>query len=41
LVGYGLDHLLGVSWIRWVGVLIGAFGGVYLVFLHMRQTHQK
>lgn len=41
LVGYGLDHLLGTSWIRWVGVLLGAFGGVYLVFLHMRQSHQK
>ncbi|MFW0168839.1 hypothetical protein [Rothia sp. P4278] len=38
LVGYGLDHLLGTSWIVWAGAAIGAFGGIYLVFIHMQQS---
>ncbi|MDO4898668.1 MAG: hypothetical protein Q3965_05095 [Rothia sp. (in: high G+C Gram-positive bacteria)] len=41
LIGYGLDHLLKTSWIVWAGALVGAFGGIYLVFLHMRQSHHK
>lgn len=38
LVGYGLDHLLGTTWIVWAGAAIGAFGGIYLVFIHMQQS---
>lgn len=38
LVGYGLDHLLGTTWIVWAGVAVGAFGGIYLVFIHMQQS---
>lgn len=37
LVGYGLDHLLGTTWLAWVGGFVGAFGGIYLVFIHMQQ----
>lgn len=38
LVGYGLDRLFGTSWIVWIGALIGAFGGFYLVYYHMRNS---
>lgn len=38
LVGYGLDHLLGTTWIVWAGAAIGAFGGIYLVFIHLQQS---
>lgn len=38
LVGYGLDHLLDTTWIVWAGAAIGAFGGIYLVFIHMQQS---
>ena len=36
LVGYGLDRLLGTHWIVWIGVVVGAFGGFYLVYYHMK-----
>lgn len=38
LVGYGLDRLIGTSWLVWVGVLIGAFGGFYLVYYYMKKA---
>ena len=37
LIGFGLDSLLGTSWIVWVGVLVGVCGGLYLVYIHMSQ----
>ena len=39
LVGYGLDLLFGTRWIVWLGALIGAAGGFYLVYYHMQ--HRK
>ncbi len=44
LVGFGLDKLFGTTWIVWVGALIGAFGGFYLVYYHMssnNSTHKR
>ncbi len=41
LVGFGLDHLFGTSWIVWAGALIGALGGFYLVYHHMREQHKS
>lgn len=38
LVGYGLDMLIGTHWLVWVGVLIGAFGGFYLVYYYMKKS---
>lgn len=32
LVGYGLDRLMGTAWLVWAGVLVGAFGSLYLVY---------
>lgn len=40
LVGWGLDQMLGTRWIVWLGAGIGAFAGIYLVYLHMRQGSQ-
>ncbi|WP_421082881.1 hypothetical protein [Rothia nasimurium] len=37
LVGYGLDHLLNTTWIVWAGAAVGAFGGVYLVYIHLQR----
>lgn len=39
LVGFGLDKLFGTTWIVWVGALIGAFGGFYLVYYYMSQSN--
>lgn len=35
LVGYGLDHLFQTQWLVWAGGVLGACGGIYLVFIHM------
>lgn len=40
LVGYGLDHLLGTSWLVWLGGAVGAFGGIYLVYIHLTQANK-
>lgn len=32
-VGWGLDHLVGTSFLVLLGVLLGAFTGVYLVYV--------
>ncbi|MDO4252596.1 MAG: AtpZ/AtpI family protein [Rothia sp. (in: high G+C Gram-positive bacteria)] len=40
LVGYGLDRLLGTSWIVWLGLVVGACGGFYLVYYHMQNSNK-
>ena len=35
-IGFGLDWLLGTTWLVWAGGLLGASAGVYLVYVHMR-----
>lgn len=40
LVGYGLDHLLDTSWLVWLGGAVGAFGGIYLVYIHLTQANK-
>ncbi|WP_237187982.1 hypothetical protein [Rothia nasimurium] len=38
LIGYGLDHLLNTTWLVWAGAAVGAFGGMYLVYIHMQRS---
>lgn len=38
LVGFGADWLLNTRWFVWGGVLIGACGGIYLVYLHTSRS---
>lgn len=40
LVGYGLGHLLDIRWLVWVGAAVGAFGGIYLVYIHLTQANK-
>lgn len=41
LVGWGLDKLLGTHWIVWLGAGIGAFAGIYLVFVHLQNASKE
>lgn len=40
LIGWGLDYLLQQSWIKFVGVAVGAVGGFYLAVMHRNERAQ-
>ncbi|WP_035767902.1 AtpZ/AtpI family protein [Arthrobacter castelli] len=39
LIGWGLDNLLGTSWIVLAGAILGAAGGFYLAYAHGLTRH--
>lgn len=39
LIGWGLDNLLGTSWIVLAGAFLGAAGGFYLSYTHGLTRH--
>lgn len=41
LVGFLLDKLFSTEFLVWVGVLVGAIGGFYLVYYHMTHTQER
>lgn len=41
LVGFLLDKLFSTEFLVWVGALIGAVGGFYLVYYHMTHTQER
>ncbi|GAA1347596.1 hypothetical protein [Falsarthrobacter nasiphocae] len=41
LIGWGLDALFHVNFLRYVGLLVGLAGGVYMAFLRQRMDEKN
>lgn len=40
LIGWGVDYLFQLSWIKFLGVVIGGVGGFYLAVMHRNERAQ-
>jgi len=40
LIGWGLDYLLQLSWMKFAGLALGAAGGFYLAVMHRKERAQ-